>query len=228
MAKKNIVTLMGFVNEILSEDKRMFSIQIKKNERKFVYPIIELTEECIESSSLIEVGKAVVIEGKITTIPKENKYPCPNENCNEEISNRYIFTLVSATKCHVVSTETNDPYLNKVVLLGTVCREKDFRYIDGTKSPVGHSKYQIAVNRRMPMQSDYPWIATFSRQAEEDARRIDVGSQILVDGIINTRLNTKECVCSKCNSTLEITEAHTEVVGLTVEYLNNCIFPKNE
>ena len=45
MAKKNKVVLMGFINEIMSQDPFLFTIKIRKNPRRFVYPIIELGEE---------------------------------------------------------------------------------------------------------------------------------------------------------------------------------------
>lgn len=222
MAKKNIVHLVGFVNEIISEDKTMFSLQIRKNENKYIYPIIELSNETYAVKDKIEVGSIVCIEGKVTTAPKEMKYPCPS--CEREIHNKYIFTTISASKVLVMHPATEEPFLNKVILLGTVCKEKEFKYIRGTKSPVANTKYQIAVNRKEPNSTDYPWVSTFARQAEEDAKRIDIGSQILVDGVINTRMNTKECACTNCGGVIEVKEPHTEVLGTTIEYLNNCIF----
>lgn len=222
MAKKNIVHLVGFVHEIIKEDKSMFTLEIRKNSKKFIYPLIEIDGEIEEVKNKIEVGKIVCIEGKITTAPKEIKYPCPN--CNYEIHNKYIFTTVTANKVLVMESTTEEPYMNNVILLGTVCKEKEFKYIKGTISPVGNTKYQIAVNRKEPNSTDYPWISTFARQAEEDAKRIDIGSQVLIDGVINTRLNSKECTCEKCLETIQITEHHTEVLGTTVEYLNNCLF----
>lgn len=220
MAKKNVVHLMGIIEEIMTEDKSLISLKIRKNANKFVYPLIEIDDE--EVKNKIEVGKIICVEGKVTTTPKEMVYKCPN--CGGEVHNKFIFTTITAKKIVVIESAEQEPYINSVILLGTVCKEKEFKYIKGTKSPVGNTKYQIAVNRREPSSTDYPWISTFAKQAEEDANRIDVGSQILVDGVINTRLNTKQCVCEKCEEIIEVREHHTEILGSTVEYLNNCLF----
>lgn len=226
MAKKNKVVLMGFVNEIISQDPMLFTIKIRKNPRRFVYPIIELGEGLSELKNKITPGTLVVVEGKVTTEQREEKYDCPNPSCHEKIIDRYIFTKVTAQSLKFVKEleRGTDVYLNQVILLGVVCREKDFRYIEGTKSPLGNTKYQVAINRREPNATDYPWVASFARQAEEDARRIQVGSQVLIDGILNTRKNQKECTCTLCESKIEVSEHLTEVVTNSVEYLNNCIF----
>lgn len=226
MAKKNIVLLMGFINEILNKEGTLFTLQIRKNDNKFVFPIIELTDDTYGIKDDIEVGNLISIVGKVKTTQKELKYPCPN--CSEHITNKYIFTTITADKAFLLSSSTNEPFINKVVLLGTVCKEKEFKYIKGTRSPVGNTKYQMGVNRREPDKSDYPWITTFAKQAEEDAKRLNVGSQILVDGTINTRINQKDCTCAYCGESITIQEPHTEILGITVEYLNNCLFEKNE
>ena len=215
MAKKNKVTLIGEINEIINE--KDFTIKIRKNSKKFVYPIIELENENMQK---FKKGSLVVVEGKITTELKEEKYTC---SCGEKIIDKYILTKVTAQNIQVIPPK-KEVFLNNVILLGVVCREKSFVYIEGTKSPLGNTRYQIAVNRREPNLTDYPWITSYARQAEEDAKRIQKGSQVLVDGIINTRRNIKECVCPNCGTKIEVTEYLTEVVAASVEYLNNCIF----
>lgn len=222
MAKKNYVNVTGFVYEKFNDN--MFSVQIRKNPTKFVYPIIELSDKTVGTKN-IEVGNIVCVEGKVKTKQEEMRIPC---ECGGTIENKYVFTTVVADKILVMQPLTEEPFMNKVILLGTVCKEKEFKYITGTISPVANTKYQIAVNRREPNSTDYPWISTFARQAEEDVKRIDIGSQILVDGVLNTRLNTKDCTCERCGKQIEIKEPHTEVLGTTIEYLNNCLFEKNE
>lgn len=222
MAKKNKSYLLGYVHEFLSEDT--FTIQIRKNEKRFVYPIVKLTEDQKHLKTLLTPGVLISVEGKITTEKRDERYECPMEGCNGVIVDNYVFTYVKADKIHIMNEVTEDPFMNNVILLGVVCNEKDFKYIQGTKSPIANTRYQVAVNRKGPNETDYPWIASFARQAEEDARRLDKGSQILIDGIINTRRNTKVCSCEKCESSIEVSEPLMEVVASSVEYLNNCMF----
>lgn len=222
MAKKNLVHIVGYVNEILIDDGNnfLFSVQVRKNQNKFVYPIIELGENNLHMKDEIKHGKIVTIEGKITTSSKEMNLEC---DCGNIVKNRYIFTCVTSQKVFVFEPTIEEPFLNKVILLGTVCNEKEFKYIKGTKSLVENTKYQMAVNRKEPNSTDYPWITTFARQSLEDAKRINVGSQILVEGAINTRIHLKNCVC-ECGNEIQVREPHTEILGISVEYLNNCYF----
>jgi len=229
MAKKNKVVLTGFVHEIMeTENKFMFSLKIRKNPKRFVYPIVELNKSTEEFKSMIKENMLLIVTGKVKTERREEKHPCPNTACKELIVDKYIFTTVEADGIKFIKANEKDPFVNQVILLGTVCREKEFKYIEGTKSPLGNTKYQLAVNRREPRESDFPWINSFARQAEEDARRIQIGSQILVDGLLNTRKNEKECECSLCGTKIIVTEHLTEVVADTVEYLNNCVFSEGE
>lgn len=226
MAKKNKVVIMGFVHEIIDQENMLFTVKIRKNEKRYVYPIVELDEKIKHMASEIKPGMLVAVEGKITTRQMEDKHDCPQ--CSEKILDKYVFTTITAFSVKLLEAISEDVYLNQVVILGVVCREKDFRYIEGTKSPLGNTKYQVAVNRKEPRQTDYPWIASFARQAEEDARRLQVGSQVLIDGILNTRKNDKECTCAACGTTVQVTEHLTEVVTASVEYLNNCVFDEGE
>lgn len=229
MAKKNKVVLMGFVSEIMEMDGRfMFSLKIRKNPKKFVYPIVELGRDTEHLREQIKVNSLLAITGKVKTDRKEEVYACPNASCNEKIVDKYLFTYVEADKIRFVRAAEKDPFINQIILLGTVCMEKEFKYIEGTRSPLGNTRYQLAVNRREPRESDFPWINSFARQAEEDAKRIQVGSQVLVDGILNTRKSEKERECSLCGSKVVVSEYLTEVVAETVEYLNNCVFGEEE
>lgn len=228
MAKKNIAILGGVVSEILSQDPFTFKLKIKKNEKKDVFPLVQLSPVCLTKidKSIIKVGGLLVVEGKITTEKKVDEFKCPDENCGGKITDQYINTYILADNIYAYKKDTVNNSLNKVILLGTVCRDIEFRYIEGATSPIGNTKYQVAINRREPNATDYPWISSFARQAEEDCRRISKGSQILIDGIINTRVNQKECSCAKCEKKVSINENLTEIVASSVEYLNNCNFNK--
>lgn len=229
MAKKNKVVLAGFVSEIIETgDKFRFTLKIRKNPKRFVYPIVELNRVTEAFRDQIKENMLLIVTGKVKTERREEPYPCSGDGCKETIVDKYIYTTVEADSIKFIKANEKDPFVNQVILLGTVCREKEFRYIEGTKSPIGNTKYQLAVNRREPRESDFPWINSFARQAEEDARRIQVGSQILVDGLLNTRRNEKECECSLCGSKIIVVEHLTEVVADTVEYLNNCVFSEGE
>lgn len=230
MAKKNIAIIAGTVTEVLSQKPYIFKMKIKKNEKKDVFPIVQLSDAAAEKTNLKSVapGTPVVVTGKVTTEKKVEEYKCTDAKCGGKVVDQYINTYILADSVYVYGKSHTNNYLNKIILLGTVCKDIEFRYIEGTTSMLGNTKYQLAVNRREPNATDYPWVCSYARQAEEDCRRIAKGSQILVDGIINTRINQKECTCEKCGKVYSINENLTEIVASSVEYLNNCKFEEKK
>lgn len=225
MAKKNCVHLLGYVDKFVEveEGKMFFSIKIRKNKSKFVYPIIEFSTKKFPNWIDLSSGKAVIVEGSIKTEDKEVFVDCPQ--CAKRYKEKQVNTTIVAQKMFVVNSPIEDSYINKVMLLGTVCKELDFKYIESTYSKVANMKYQIAVNGREVSTSNYPWVSTFARQAEEDKKRIQVGSQIMVEGELITRYVNKEYTC-ECGEIIKSSHGQTEVSGTSVEYLNNCKFDK--
>lgn len=227
MAKKNCVHVMGYVDRLIEENegKLYFTIKIRKNKNKFVYPTIEIST--IKFPNWIELtkGKMVIIEGLIKTDSKEVIVDCPK--CARRYKGKQVNTTIAAQKMFIVDARTEESYINKVMLLGTVCKELEFKYIESTYSKVANMKYQIAVNGKEVNVSNYPWISTFAKQAEEDKKRIQVGSQVMVEGELITRYINKEYSC-ECGQVIKSSYGQTEVSGTAVEYLNNCKFDEEE
>jgi single-strand DNA-binding protein len=165
----------------------------------------------------------VIVEGSIKTEDKEVLVDCPQ--CARRYKEKQVNTTIVAQKMFIVDSKFEESYINKVMLLGTVCKELDFKYIESTYSQVANMKYQMAVNGRGVDVSDHPWVSTFARQAEEDKKRIQVGAQIMVEGELITRYVNKEHTC-ECGEIIKSSHGQTEISGTAVEYLNNCKFDK--
>lgn len=225
MAKKNCVHLLGYMDRIIeeSEGRLSFTIKIRKNQNKFVYPIVEISTRKFPGWIELAKGKMVIIEGKIRSEDKEVCVDC--QKCARRYKEKQVYTTIIAEKMFIVDTKIEESYINKVMLLGTVCKELEFKYIESTYSMVGNMKYQVAVNRREPNLSDYPWVSTFAKQAEEDKKRIQVGAQVMVEGELVTRYVNKEYVC-ECGEVIKSSQQQTEILGKSIEYLNNCKFEK--
>lgn len=226
MAKKNIARFSGIVYEVISKEPLAFIMQTKKGIDRFTYPLVVLDEHANPDikENLIVRGRIVVVNGSIRTEKQEHTYECPE--CGESVPTTYMNTYISADNIRVFARWKNDQniYMNNVVLLGALCREISFKYLNGTESPIGNAKFQLAVNRRKPGETDYPWVSSYARQAEEDIKRIDKGSQVLVEGIVVTRNSEKIEECPHCQAELTISEPVAEIVAKTVEYLHNCNF----
>ena len=225
MAKKNCVHLLGYVDRIVEEPegRLFFTIKIRKNKNKFVYPIIEFATKKFPDWVKLSKGKMVIVEGNVKTEDKEVFIDCPQ--CARRYKERQVNTTIVAQKMFVVDSKLEESYINKVMLLGTVCKEVDFKYIKSTYSDVANMKYQMAVNAKEVNVSNYPWVSTFARQAEEDQKRLQVGSQIMVEGELITRYVNKEYTC-ECGEIIKSSHGQTEVSGTAIEYLNNCKFDK--
>ena len=225
MAKKNCVHLLGHVGKFVEaeEGRLFFTIKIRKNKNKFVYPVVEFSTKKFPNWVDLSSGKMVIIEGTIKTEDKEVLIDCPQ--CARRYIEKQVNTTVVAQKMFVVDSRTEESYINKVMLLGTVCKEVDFKYIKSTYSDVANMKYQMAVNAKEVNVSNYPWVSTFARQAEEDQKRLQVGSQIMVEGELITRYVNKEYTC-ECGEIIKSSHGQTEVSGTAIEYLNNCKFDK--
>lgn len=115
---------------------------------------------------------------------------------------------------------------NAVFLLGSLCSDVDFRVLP--KSGVSFAKYQMAVNRDKGKGTDYPWICSFGKQAENDVIRLKKSSQILVRGKVQTREFKQPLTCPNCGHEWEKDSVATEIAAENVEYLNNCNFPENK
>lgn len=225
MAKKNCVHLLGYVDRLIEENEGILfsTVKIRKNRNKFVYPIVEISTKEFPYWIELAKGKMIIVEGKLKTEDKEFFIDCPQ--CSRRYKEKQIYTTVVAQKMFIVDTNIEESYINKVMLLGSVCKEFEFKYIESTYSMVGTMKYQVAVNRREPNLSDYPWISTFAKQAEEDRKRIQVGAQVMVEGELVTRYVNKEHIC-ECGQAIKSSHQQIGILGETVEYLNNCKFDK--
>jgi len=221
MAMQNTVQLLGNITEILNGDKTKFKLAIRKNDNKFVYPVVKLSKEMEYLKDTLEVDKTILIEGRIFVEQESYTYICTC--CNKLNETSFHKTTILATKAFIVATEDKEPYLNKVLLIGSLCSNPHLKYIPGKFSQVPNAKYQIATKRNYD-GTDFPWIVTFARQAEEYMKRLRTSSQVMVDGTILTRIFKKKFVCDYCKNEHTIEETTTEVHGRKIEYLNNCIF----
>lgn len=115
---------------------------------------------------------------------------------------------------------------NKVFLLGSLCSEVEYRVLP--KSGISYAKYQMAINREKNKGTDYPYICSFGKQAENDATYLQKGSQVLIQGRVQTREFEQTVECPHCEQEFSKQGIATEIVADNVEYLNNCLFPKKE
>ena len=245
MARENTITLVGEVsspltitlNKVHSTYRVAFNLKTLRRNNRTDFPrvnVFGLTEE--QARKMYEefkIGEFVMVRGMVSTKMVKKVIKC--EGCGKEYESDALVTEVIAYSAPVHLNgeyEANGlkEFANNLHMIGAVCSE-----IQSRQSPSGVSmtQYQVAVNRKYHVKekedkTDFPWVKTFGRQAEEDEKHLKVSSQIYINGAIQTREVNKSIVCDECESTIKYVENLGEIVPQDVEYLNNCVFDESE
>ena len=237
MAKENFVLLIGKLSEVPKINKTQtigkFKLNTMRRNDKYDTPVVRVVEApLIAKLPTLNVNDYVLVKGIVATRDVAKKAECPK--CG-------TIGVVRGTTTEVLAIDFIDigpnyeleslkEVSNMVRILGTLCREPSLT-TTSSQSKVSLCKYQIATNRKLnvasepDVYSDYPWVNSFGRQAEQDALRLQSGSQVYIDGGLQTRTLRRECHCENCGCDYK-TEGDTiiEIVPHSVEYLNNCKF----
>lgn len=235
MAKENFALLVGEIqgSPIIDKEnnKAKYVLKTLRRNDKIDFPVINVYEpSLIEKVESFREGDYVIVKGFIATQEVKKGAVCPN--CQEIIKSQGTITEVYAIENTNIGTgytlESIKEFSNTVIVLGSLCRDVEFRLLPNTGTP--SAQYQLAVNRKFNVKrqrdnfTDYPWVNSFGRQAEQDALRLETGSQVLIQGGLQTRNVQKIMVCENCDGEFKAEDFVAEIVPYSVEYLNNCKF----
>ena len=90
------------------------------------------------------------------------------------------------------------------------------------------TQYQIAMNRKYrirtdppEIKTDYPWIKAYGDTAEDNWRRLHVGSEIYFDGYLQARNVQRHTKCQGCGNLIEWKDRAIEIVPYenAIEYI---------
>lgn len=190
----------------------------------------------------IDAGDMIYVKGTLCTMETPKRFRCPNPECNHVTvkENGVVVYIdpVFITKIGHCNTEDEafellknmDEISNQVYIMGTLCREPVY-YEDET-SKKKECQFQIASNRNRHIleddpekRTDYPWVKSFGKRAEEYAAALQMGSSIYMNGAIETREITTTVECEACGLVYERPGVSMEIVPYHVEYMQNCIIP---
>lgn len=209
----------------------------KIKEIKYDHPVV-LTRnvELIKEMETWKRHDMVEIKGTVTT--KEIKKSTTCKECGQK--NTIDGNLVYINPIYLAKRETNVSeeeglrllkqrceISNQVLLIGSLCRDPE-RYKQEKKICV--TQYQLAINRSyrikedpQDVKTDYPWIKSYGKVAENDAKALHTGSLVLVDGMIQTREIQRDTTCSnpECKCKYKWQDSALEIVPYKTEYLQN-------
>lgn len=248
MAKENSIVLIGKIinNPALSysTEKDLFQLsfvmEVRRKNERIDFPevnIFGLEDEqayTLEKKLNDHKDSYIMVRGMIATRYKEIIVTCPN--CGEKNRVSYLHTEISTIIPPLIlhgyyNEEDLVEYSNRASVLGMVCSSPIKRQSTKGK-PI--TQYQITVDRRFRIKEqedfkdDYPWIKSFDKAAEKSFKHLKVGSQIYINGCIQTRKTTRATNCVNCNSKFTYNVTIAEIVMTSVEYLSNCVFEQSD
>jgi single-stranded DNA-binding protein len=235
MAKENYVLLVGELqgSPIIDreDDKAKYVLKTLRRNDKIDFPVINVFDSpLIDKVESFKEGDYVIVKGFISTQEVVKGVVCPNCQgiVRAEGTVTEIYALENTNIGKGYDLESIKELSNTVIVLGSLCRDVEFRLLPNTGIP--SAQYQLAVNRKYNSKrqrdsyTDYPWVNSFGRQAEQDALRLETGSQVLIQGGVQTRNVQKAMVCENCQTGFKAEDFVAEIVPYSVEYLNNCKF----
>ena len=114
---------------------------------------------------------------------------------------------------------------NQILVTGNLCGEPEIY-----KSNKGMQvQYQLALNRKFrvkedppEIKTDYPWVKSTGKNAENDALFLKTGATVLVEGYLQTRTFKQTLTCENCGEQYETDEQTLEIGSYSTEYMMGC------
>lgn len=181
------------------------------NDRRGDYPLVMTRDpEVIRDIDGLGVYDIVIVKGVIATRPIIKSSHCANCHATnripgvavyvEPISCKKIASLGSKDECQQYLMEFRE-FSNQISVYGTLCRDPSRRSVGNR---LAYTQYQIALNRNFRIKADppecradYPWVKAYGQNAEDDAKRLHVGSEVIIDGFLQTRKVLRHSVCGQ-------------------------------
>ena len=217
-----------------------FNEQLVANKLNFDCPVIYTkNKEMIELSSTLALGDMVDIKGVLCTQEVLKSTICGE--CSHKNSSQgnmvYVTPIYLCRREQEISPEEGLELLKKrseasniFMAIGTLCRNPEIYVNDKERAS---AQYQLAVNRRYrikedppEVRTDYPWVKTYGPQALQDAKNLQTGSVIYINGSLQTREVTRTTICEKCGAQYIWDESAMEIVPFSTEYLSGCMIPE--
>lgn len=189
----------------------------------------------------LEENDLVFIKGSLSTREVMKKVRCPY--CSEIAQQSagvivYVdpitiikFSINSGNKMTEAEIAefliTNAEISNYAMFFGSLVREP--RYApDYGGTTRREANIQIALNRKRLIpedgpdkMTDYPYVRAFGKIAEESAKVLHTGSEIYIEGAVETRQIVLRKICPECEKEFEIDSSAVEIVPYSMEYINN-------
>lgn len=189
--------------------------EVGDNRSENRYDVVQLaTEEEVNAKIMSELRKGDIIrvKGVYTTRLGEKIDTC--KYCGKKIRRTAMITFVTPIKIDIVSRDNspneafkyitaNKEISNQLYFFGTLMT-------DPIEMKFGNKKvlcqYQVASGRKYIIKDDdpnvrydYPWVKSYGDNAIEDKKRLYKGSEVFLDGFLQTRYFKRKFVCGQAH-----------------------------
>lgn len=192
----------------------------------------------IEKIGNLKDNDVVMVKGTVATATMHKTMYCPE--CGEAVHKDTQLTYVNPIDLFVVNHYGEDDegqenaredllrhreFSNELLAVGTL-RKKPvlFRTMRG----IDIAEFQLNIARKFriitddPMKRhDDPWVKVYGEMGLDCKLRLDIGSDVLVDGFIMTRKTKRTTKCPHCDKFFSWMGTSMEIVPYAVEYLDN-------
>jgi single-stranded DNA-binding protein len=185
-----------------------------------------------EHYTQLQKGDMVIVEGVICSREVSKTAICPN--CNASYAREGLITFIhpllimkteekASDEIGIERLHENIEISNKNNVIGRLCKNPEIYETDTARI----TQYLIAVSRKYRIvddaerDTDFIWIKTYGKQAEQDFACLSKNSIVYISGAIQTREIKKKAYCDECDCDFEIEDSVTEIVPYSVEYLEN-------
>lgn len=243
LAGYNKIMLAGVVASepefIMGTDRDSLNIKLLINRKdigKEEYVTVKIMEDDLINKAVdeIKVGDYfITVAARLITQIYTKISPIICQNCQnlEYKQNQAEKTEIEVLEYEIMEVKEPETAvgINKVFLLGNVCKELNFR--EGANNGKDYVKYKLAVNRSKKNSSvqnaDYPFIVSFGNEATSASKHLHVGDLILVEGAVQEReiVQRHQYYCPECGeeSTSKAKSIVREIITLKCEYLSKKI-----
>lgn len=197
--------------------------------------ILTEDEKWIKVMEKLKVCNMVEVKGVYTTRDIDKPKICPY--CKEISIKKGTISYISPIYMDVRETgidemtakmllEKRAEISNSVTIIGTATKEPEY-YKEEKYSVL---QYPIAVNRKYYIpesqtvsKTDYPMIKTFGIKADEDHKRIKIGTEVLINGMLQTKEFMNKVLCTHCGAENELKDTSMEIIPYATEYLKGYV-----
>ncbi len=206
-----------------------------RDKAKIDRPIIMTrNEELINKMITWKKNDIVNITGAVATKTKNKRSVCPHcgaENFNEGLQ-VYIEPIFVEKETSMKDDSSSVQYLqeireisNRARVAGNLCRDPKKVTI---KNGPTVTQYPLAADRKYKIRedspaitTDFPWVKSYGQNAINDRNRLHLGSEVMIDGLVQTRSVNQKTTCCECGKIYTWKDKVIELVPYTVEYVTN-------